>query len=155
MRPPDKLYAYADTTKAGVGDHTWVTTYTPGTGDPDISKGEYWYCYGESRNRARQIVQGDGGVEFARTIASPHDPDECVGLEYGKTGVCHQMANRLLRFSRDHSGKPVTVSTAVGYQLSVAAYGVYGGRGFRREAAECRKQWDKWVSDYASGMAKE
>ena len=110
----DRLYAWADTTHIRFGEHTWVTTYAPGTGNPDPDKGHYWYCWGDPHVRSRALGVGTGGSEFARMIARPHDPKADVGLRYWYDGLCHQMANRLLRFTFDDNGNPLTVKDAKG-----------------------------------------
>lgn len=143
----DNLYAWADTTHVGVGEHTWVTSYAPGDGVPDPAMGDYWYCWGDPHERCRELGMGNGGREFANLLARPHDPQDGVGLRYKYDGLCHQMANRLLRFSYDEMGQPVRVSDAKGYQLSVGMYGEYGGK-FVLSSPDCLAKWEKIVSEY-------
>ena len=143
----DRLYAWADTTHLGVGDHTWVTSYAPGSGTPNPATGDYWYCWGDSHERSRELGIGYGGRDFANLIARSHDPHDGVGLKYRYDGLCHQMANRLLRFSLDGNGKPLKVSGAKGYQISVGMYGEYGGK-WIRSSPECIAKWEAVVSEY-------
>ena len=92
------------------------------------------------------MAEGDGDIEFARSIAAPHDPTDDVGLRYGVFGVCHQMANRLTFFSRDASGERLTTEDARMYALSAAIYGTYGGKGplGRAVREEWRQTTDSW-----------
>lgn len=144
----NRMYSWRDTTSAGIGDHTWVTTYQPGHGVPNPSMGDYWYCWGVPRSTAKLLSQGTGGADFARKIANPHDSTANVGMTYGKDGVCHQMANRLLRFCLDENGKPVTVEGAIGYQLTVGMYGKYADKSPGRE---CTVRWNIWVTKHLNG----
>lgn len=143
-----KMYAWSDTAYVPIGDHTWVTTYIPGEGHPDVNKGDYWYCKGTPHTRARMLAFGIGGVDFASKIAAPHDPDDTVGIRYLSDGVCHQMSNRLLKFCFDNDGNPVTVKDAVGYELTTGMYGEYGGKGLTNKKRACRIKWESVVSEY-------
>lgn len=150
-----KLYAWAANVKFLPGvtlrnaEHTWVTSYSPGTGAPDESKGYYWPCNGAPREEALCIGIGEGGVEFAMDIATPFRMDDHVGIRYGKDGVCHQMANRLLRFSLNENSEPLKVTQAKGYQMSVAMYGEYGGK-FLKIETQCKEEWERRVEEYES-----
>jgi len=134
-------------------DHTWVTTYqSVSTHHLNPSAGDYWHCHGFFRatppeNPAvRLLRQGTGDIEFARYIARPNAPDEDVGLRYGVDGVCHQMANRILSATGGNDTVPLTVKGAEGYTLSVAAYGVYGGklnRAVKRRWAKRKEEWKR------------
>ena len=151
MTDDNKLFAWADRTNLGVGEHTWVTSYAPGSGEPDPSKGDYWYCWGDAHGTCRELDHGSGGREFAQWLASAHDPRASVGIRYGHEGLCHQMANRLLRFTPGDNGRPLTVRRAKGYQLSVAAYGPYGGKNsFARTKSACLSEWERRVTEYLS-----
>lgn len=144
------MYAWGDWAQIPLGDHTWVTTYEPGAGEPNPSKGYYWPCYGDPRSKATQLTKGSGGVNFARAIAKPFDKEATAGIRYLKDGVCHQIANRLLRFSLDDKGNPITVSSAKGYRMSVKVWGVYG----ERKYTNCKNEWDQLVNDYANNSEK-
>lgn len=133
-------------------EHTWVTTYTPGSGDPEPKKGDYWYCWGDPHNESRLLEFGNGGIEFAKMLAKSHDPKENVGLEYRRDGLCHQMANRLLRFAFNNNGRPITVEGAKGYQLTVGMYGEYGGKWILSKP-DCVIKWNQIVSKYLQQMA--
>lgn len=150
----NKLFAWVDLTKFLVGDHTWVSTYEPASGQPNPILGDYWYCWGSPHNNAQLIGVGIGGVDFAKSIAEPHDPADNVGVEYFHDGVCHQMANRLLRFSLDENKQPVKVTAAKGYRLSKIAYGEYGGELNRRNRG-CWEKWSKVVSDYQNSLEEK
>lgn len=144
----DRMYSWRDTTTLGVGDHTWVTTYQPGHGAPDPSQGDYWYCWGVPHATAIPVSEGSGGADFARKIAAPHDPKADVGMKYGSDGVCHQMANRLLRFCKDANGDPITVAGSIGYQLTVGMYGKYADKSPQKQ---CTIRWNEWVQKYING----
>lgn len=145
----EKLYAWADKTHIGVGEHTWITTYSTTPGMPDESKGKYWYCCGDSRQNYRELCVGTGGVEFALSIAQPHpyNKKESAGIKWGHDGLCHQIANRLLRFSLNTQGQPAKVENAKGYQMTVGMFGEYGGKS-RLIHTDCLTLWLKTVKDY-------
>jgi len=132
-------------------EHTWITTYEPVSACPPHSKdGEYWYCWGEphttppENRKARLLRSGIGAIEFARYVARPNDRTEDVGLKYGRDGVCHQMANRILYATGGEREEPLTVKGAKGYNLSVSLYGVYGGKYNRR----VREEWEKAIQEW-------
>ena len=134
-------------------DHTWVTSYGPVSEcPPNEADGEYWYCCGSchatppANAGARLLAEGEGDIEFARSIGTPHDPTDGVGLRWGDSGVCHQMANRLTYFSRDADGEPLTTEDAKGYILSAVFFGKYGGKGPRGRAV--RKQWRQTIDSW-------
>ena len=87
-------------------DHTYVTS----------SHGHGWLCHGRAVG-GHQICSGEGNTAQADCLSQPNSE---AGVSYGKAGVCHQMANRILF----PSGQ--TVSGARGYLLSIFFYGVYG-----------------------------
>ncbi|MGL6239852.1 hypothetical protein [Aeromonas dhakensis] len=142
------LYAWADKTNLGVGDHTWVSTYSPANGRPDTEKGDYWYCWGDIHNNAICLGAGVGGASFAKSIALPHDKKADAGILYAKDGVCHQIANRLLRFSFDKNGNPITVKGAKGYQLTKAMYGEYGEKARTDSQIKRYAHWENNVNNY-------
>jgi hypothetical protein len=91
----------------GVGaDHTYVTS----------SNGHVWPCNGRSSGGS-PIAVGVGNVDQSDCLAQP---DLKCGIKYSQTGVCHQMANRLLFPANG------TVSSAAGYRWSMFIYGTYG-----------------------------
>jgi len=63
-------------------DHTYVTS----------EAGDAWGCHGRSSGGA-EICTGTGDVSDARDLAGS---DGEAGLRWGVTGLCHQMANRIL-----------------------------------------------------------
>ena len=87
-------------------DHTYVTS----------SAGHVWNCNGRSAG-GKAICTGIGNVDRADCLARPHSH---AGIRYAITGVCHQMANRILY----PSGR--TVSRARRYLWSCFMYGTYG-----------------------------
>ncbi len=148
------MYAwYDDTHISSKAEHTWVTTYQPGTGKPKIKEGDYWFCNGDERDEINSYAVGEGGADFARKIAKPNDRTADVGISYGKDGVCHQMANRLLRFSFNEKGKPLKVEFAKCYDLTVAMYGEYGDKKFASK--ESKILWENMVFDHLKGEGYE
>ncbi len=100
-------------------DHTYVTS----------SDGHSWACWGrETGGSIICLGEGDSDIADCISQSSSH-----AGIIYGVTGVCHQTANRILRPARK------TVSSANGYSLSWALYGVYGGtnRGWMDRQIRC------------------
>lgn len=96
-------------------------------------------CYG-GVTRGSYAIRDSADLELAIAIASgdPYDVREdynrmkitlvsrfgdCSGIVYGVTGVCHQMANRILYACRSH---PNIFDVAPSAVLSYFAYGVYG-----------------------------
>lgn len=157
MRNNDRLFAWGNTTKLGVFDHTWVTTYSRGQGEPTKNLGDYWYCWGAPHSTATLLGESDTGGDFARTVAKPNDPHESVNIKYAIDGVCHQMANRLLMFTKSKAtGESIVVSGASGYQLSKAAYGVYGGSKRTKDQKDRLEAWESKVEAYlrATGAKK-
>lgn len=152
------FYAWADRAR-GIGllagDHTWVTTYevVPAC-PPDAKDGDYWYCWGECHatppvsSTARLLRQGPGSLDFARFIGRPNDAEESVGLRYGIDGVCHQMANRILFATGSDDREPLSVAGAAGYNLSVALFGVYGGKGVSGVPFRTKERWEALIRQW-------
>ncbi len=65
----------------------------------------------------RIVCRGSGNLGLARCLAGP---DGQAGLAYGVTGVCHQIANRILYPAS------IRVERAKGYNRSFRFYGDYG-----------------------------
>lgn len=153
----EKLYVWADLIKSPLRvslDHTWVSSYKPNDSAPSPRKGDYWYCWGKARDHAILLREGVGGGDFARTIATPHDKNANAGIEYRKDGVCHQIANRLLRFSFDENYQPVTVKGAKGSVLSNGMYGTYGDKNqLTRSQKDRVKAWEDVVRKYEKHMS--
>ncbi len=137
--------------EAPLAEHTWITTY-PTVLDcpPKARDGDFWYCGGECHttppesHTARLLRRGHGDIEFARFIGRPNDRLESVRLRYGRDGVCHQMANRILYATGGDHRNPLTVEGAKGYNLSVTLYGVYGGKRSR----EVKQEWEKHIQEW-------
>ena len=93
----------------GIGpwEHTYVTS----------SCGLLWGCYGRSAG-GRPLSTGTGSSIIAHCLSQPNSQ---AGLRYGRDGVCHQMANRIL-----HPAGQITVAGCNGYNISTFRYGVYG-----------------------------
>lgn len=87
-------------------DHAYATS----------DEGDQWPCHGRSAG-GRTICRGAGSSALARCIAQP---DLMAGIDYGVTGVCHQMANRILYPAE------ILVTTARGYIGSLTIWGSYG-----------------------------
>ncbi len=87
-------------------DHTYVLS----------DAGHVWPCYGRSSG-GRAICDGLAELNDADCLSRPNST---AGIDYGFTGVCHQMANRILYPSG------ATVEDALGYRGSLLAWGTYG-----------------------------
>ena|ERR1051325_357747 len=101
-----RLTGLALSTLAGAADHTYV----------EGSTGELWGCWGRSAG-GRPICHGPGSVEQAECLSNPASK---AGIRYGRTGVCHQTANRILLPAN------LTVARARGYRKSLFLFGAYG-----------------------------
>ena len=88
------------------GEHTYVIS----------DAGHRWACHG-SADGGRETCVGSGHADLAACLAQPN---ALAGIIYGVTGVCHQIANRIL-WPAD-----VRVDQAIGYRFSSAVYGQYG-----------------------------
>ncbi len=84
-------------------DHTYVVS----------SCGLRWGCRGRSIGGIR-LRSGVGSSANANCLSQPNSE---AGIRYGLTGVCHQIANRILHPAG------VTVAGCGGYTVSVAAWG--------------------------------
>lgn len=87
-------------------DHTYVT----------CAAGHCWPCWGDCLDGSI-LRTGQGSTARAEAIAGP---DGGAGIDYGVTGLCMQTANRILWPAG------VTVSDAMGYDLTSFVYGHYG-----------------------------
>ncbi len=93
-------------------DHTYVTS----------SAGDRWGCKGRERG-GRIICRGSGRLALAKCLACP---DGMAGVDYGVTGVCFQIANRILWPAA------ILVEQARGYNRLFRHFGHFGldrGRG--------------------------
>jgi hypothetical protein len=91
---------------ASAFDHTYVVS----------SCGLRWGCRGRSASGVL-LRSRVGNSAIADCLAGPNGD---AGIKYGRTGVCHQIANRIL-----HSAG-ITVAGCGGYAVSVAFWGVHG-----------------------------
>lgn len=94
-------------------DHTYVISLC-GTVGP-------WGCYG--RNAGGSMLIGGTGSSTVANCLAQLNPDQ-AGIRYGLTGVCHQMANRILHPAN------ITVASCNGYSVSAFVYGDYGRGGW-------------------------
>lgn len=89
-------------------DHTYVTS----------DEGHTWPCPARARSSGgRSIATEAGSAEIADCLSRP---DSTADIRYLVTGVCHQMANRILHPAG------VDVVGAVGYEYSVIVWEVWG-----------------------------
>ena len=135
------LYAWANPV-GGEGsplrhaDHTMVTSYTAPSACAPPSL--YWYSWGSCHatgpgTPARLLAEGPADLDLARCLCQPDVESYQYGAGvaahggidyYGVTGVCHQLANRILAAAS--TAEPLTVSDAHGYWISRYFYGEYG-----------------------------
>ena len=104
--PLGTLTGYALMVPVLRAEHTYV----------ESSHGHVWSCGGRSAN-GRSICAGVGNTAQADCLSQLNSE---AGIVYGRTGVCHQKANRILYPSAQ------TVSEASGYRGSLFAWGTYG-----------------------------
>jgi hypothetical protein len=94
-------------------DHTFVTS----------DDGFAWGCFGNDSG-GKPLRSANGNSKCANCLSYPQIialvPQLYSGLRYGKTGLCHQAANRILFFTG------IDVVGSVGYQWSVARYFTFG-----------------------------
>ncbi len=132
-----------------IAEHTYVFT---DAGDRNIN----FPCWGDT-NRNVSYINGMGDLELAIAIAcyDPYDLrsnyndhaggirstggffGDCSGICYGRTGVCHQMANRIM-YALD--GHPNVGSFTPSYPVSFQMYGVYGKENWSGYLAECQNR---------------
>lgn len=97
-------------------DHTYATS----------SCSLRWGCWGRSAG-GRPVGRGTGSSIVADCLSQPNSQ---AGIVYGRTGVCHQTANRIL-----HPAS-VTVAGCNGYAVSAFRFGAYG-KGNWPELTKC------------------
>lgn len=93
-------------------EHAFVST----------ESGKSWGCMGrnlEGIPNPRVLCEGFAEVEWMEAIAEP-GPDYAAGITNKVTGVCHQCANRILLPAG------ITVDQALGNEVAVMAFGLYG-----------------------------
>ncbi|MGV7208897.1 hypothetical protein ACLB1G_13690 [Oxalobacteraceae bacterium A2-2] len=100
------LKGYAIAIPGLPADHTYALS----------DAGDRWPCGGRCAGGAL-ICQAPGNLRLARCLAGA---DNQAGIVYSVTGVCHQIANRILYACGQ------TVCGARGYGWSVFVYGPYG-----------------------------
>lgn len=118
-----------------IADHTYVFTNA-------LGKEINFPCWGGTeRNVVKLIAMGDLELAVAIVCYDPYDLrnnyddhlggirivgeffGDCSGICYARTGVCHQMANRIM-YALD--GHPIVESYTPSYKASYVLYGVYG-----------------------------
>jgi hypothetical protein len=104
--PVGTLAGMAVPTLVGLLDHTYVVS----------DQGHRWRCWGRDFGGG-MICSAHGNVLEADCLSQV---DSEAGIVYGKTGVCHQSANRILYPAR------LVVTSARGAGLSMFAWGFYG-----------------------------
>ena len=94
------------------------------------SSGMRWRCGGaDTGGSCIGAGTGNSIIEIIADCLS--QPNSEAGIKYLTTGVCHQMANRIL-----HPAGQITVVGCSGYGFSTARFGPYG-RGNWPEKAKC------------------
>src|ERR1700680_1537503 len=138
-----RLYAWAAPAMdaQALPDHTWVTTYdSRKTAHKDIdavvAAGEhFWYCWGWFRAKGGATgALGDavGSGALACCLAKPDNDCQSTKaargtiFQYGRHGVCHQLANQVLHATASKGSAPITVRRARGYFWSAFRFGTYG-----------------------------
>jgi hypothetical protein len=142
-----RLYAWA-APAMGVKvlpDHTWVTTYDnrkaayKNVGAVVAAGEHFWYSWGVYRAKGGTPGNPDGAlgdaVGSAAVAACLAQPDsDCKStkaargtiFEYGRDGVCHQLANQVLYATKSGKREPLTVANARGYWWLAFRFGTYG-----------------------------
>jgi hypothetical protein len=82
--PVGTLTGYALKMSPPIAEHTYVTS----------SHGHVWPCWGRFQG-GRVICFGSGNTDQADCLSNSHSKLE-AGIRYGKSGVCHQTANRIM-----------------------------------------------------------
>jgi hypothetical protein len=112
-----------------IGDHVYL--------DSDI--GASWKCHGRNVGGRLHRHVSSSCLSSSICLASPDQGaifgtlsigDSDAGINYGRTGVCHQIANRILMPTS------VDCSDVRGYVRSLLIYGTYG-RGLWTEQSKC------------------
>jgi hypothetical protein len=101
------LQGWAIKLQVGPYDHTYVVS----------SCGLTWGCRGRSTGGS-PLSSGTGDSSIADCLSQPNSE---AGIKYLRTGVCHQIANRIL-----HPAGQITVMGCTGYSKSAFLYGPYG-----------------------------
>jgi hypothetical protein len=101
--------------------------------------GHVWPCPWWARAQGgRRICSGMGNTSQADCLSQPNSQ---AGINYGITGTCHQIANRILYPAG------LTVSRAAGYNASFRWWGAYGRqRGTLRHYSPASSPWPELQS---------
>lgn len=101
----EHIKGYAIQMSIEVADHTYVA-----------SPSKVWPCFGRSEY-GHEICDAMGDFDKCNELAGDNSHAE---IKYGRTGVCHQTANRILIPTQQ------TVHKAKGYSISTYFFGIYG-----------------------------
>jgi len=104
---PLMILAQAPSALRQLLDHTYVTS----------DAGHAWGCHGQTSG-GRVICTGLGSADQADCLAQP---DAEAGIFWFVSGMCHQMANRIL-----WPAGGLIVTAAGGYNASSLMFGTYG-----------------------------
>jgi hypothetical protein len=107
------LKGYAISMRQMPFDHTYVYS----------SYGDIWPCHGRDTG-GYIICVGAAEVDKSRCLSQA---DGEAGIDYSVTGVCHQIANRILLPSSQ------IVQKARGWRWSLLLYGIYGCEAITRK----------------------
>ncbi len=124
-----RLYAWARPSRVtfGIGDHTFLTTFRAPFA-LERPPTDSWFCaggvYSSDDPSVRLLFDTAADAVLARRICASNDPEATAGILYGVTGVCHQIANRVLYASVQRP--PPLVSAADQYPISRFFYRDYG-----------------------------
>lgn len=131
--------------QGSVVDHTWITTYDsrltayPTIADVLAASEHYWYSWGSFHAKGGTppipsgfLASGAASLAYATCLCKP-DVDSRIDpaargtiFNYGRDGVCHQLANQILWSTGKGGTAPATVRLARGYWFSNAIFGTYG-----------------------------
>jgi hypothetical protein len=123
-----------------VADHTYVEI-----------DGQAFGCWGRSAG-GTFLVTGTGDAALGICLATPSGR---AGVIYGRSGVCHQAANRILWPAR------VNVATAAGARASMLLWGTFGRDGNRKQYSPTANPWleltlcQAQLSSSASGFSNQ
>jgi len=113
--------------------------------------GQAFGCHGRSSGGST-LIAGSGDAALGVCLATPSGG---AGILYGRSGVCHQAANRILWPTR------LTVVTALGARASILLWGTFGRDANRNQYSPVSNPWPELticqaqVSSAASGASNQ
>jgi nucleoid DNA-binding protein len=126
-------------------DHTWVTTYdnrkTTYRNVRQVAAANefFWFCWGVFHVKGGTpgnihgiLGEGSGDLALSQCLVTPNASSNRVReargtiFQYGRHGLCHQLANQVLYATGISGVAPLTVAQSRGYLASVYWYGTYG-----------------------------